>query len=195
VSFSCPASGFFNVMKAPWSSSLELGAVNVGVEATAQDSAAYLLSEAQAFPFREGAFFGNLFAEKELAAEVTVTPNRTGGGDGTRTISPSLVTGSVYPDMYVCHDPGWEQGAAYATHRVCALPGLNANCAATAVGSCERVEASCATPDADSALSGGAYDDCQDSDNNIWSEPVTVFLNGPCDLMPAGQPLLCKRTP
>ncbi len=195
ASFTCPPSGFFNVMKAPRSSWQALGSVNVEVLATEENEAAYRLSEAQAFPFREGAFYGNLFSKKKLAAEVTVTPNRTGVGDGTRTISPSLVVGSVYPDMYVCHDPEWEQGAAYATHRVCALPGLNANCAATAVGPCNGGAASCATSDAGPVLGDGDYDGCQDLSGVTWNDPVTVFLNGPCDLMPAGQPLLCKRIP
>jgi hypothetical protein len=90
--------------------------------------------------------------------------------------------------MYVCTAPEWSQGDAYATHRVCALPEQNANCAATVVGSCEL----CGTADAPPVLGDGDYGNCRDPHDNIWAEPVTVFLHSPCDLMPAGQLGLCS---
>jgi hypothetical protein len=189
LSFACPASGFFNVMKAPKDSTQQLGTMTVGVEQTPSNGAVYPLSEEQAFPFREGAFYGNLFTGR-LASEVTVI-RPTGLGDGTRVLSRSLFPGSVYSDMYVCHDPEWTAGAAYATHRVCAVPSQSANCAATVVGSCATV---CATSDAPPALGDKDYGSCQDGLQRLWSEPVTVFLNGPCDLMPVDQPGLCGRT-
>ncbi|MDY7228353.1 hypothetical protein [Hyalangium rubrum] len=191
VSFQCPASGYFNVMMAPWNSTESLGLLYVGEDSTAQN-AAYPVSEAQAFRIREGAFYGNLFT-RGVAAEVTVIPSKTGRGDGAREITHSLMSGSVYPQMYVCHDPGWVQGAAYATHRVCAIPDMGANCAAKLVGSCQAPTTGCGTFDAPPVTGDGDYDDCKDPDLTTWSEPVTVYLNGPCDLMPAGQVNLCKR--
>ena len=163
-------------MKAPVDPADPLGTVNVAV--SLDPNATYPVSETVAFPYREGAFYGNLFTSN-LAAEVTVIPSKT-GGDGTQQISRSLVSGSVYPEMYVCPDPGWTQAAAYATHRVCALPNQGANCAATVLDSCNRV---CGTSDAAPVLGDGDYGTCKSPQGTLWPEPITVFLHSPCDLM------------
>jgi hypothetical protein len=191
VSFSCPVGGFFNVMKAPWDSSQDLGTVSVavGLEQPPMPTGRYPVPEKAAFPFREGAFYGNLFTDG-VASEVTVIPSRA-GGDGTQLISRPLVAGSVYPKMYVCPDPEWTEAAAYATHRVCSLPNQSSNCAATVVGSCDTV---CSTSDAPPVAGDGDYGSCQGPlQSGTWTEPVTVFLNGPCDVMPGGMSGLCHR--
>jgi hypothetical protein len=185
VSFSCPDSGYFNVMKAPWDSSKQLGVVSVDVEPAEQNQPEYRLPEEKVFRVREGAFYGNLFTD-HVAAEVTVITGQD-GGDVTVQINPSVVHGSVYPEMYVCHDPAWEDGVAYATNRVCALPNDKSNCAATVVGACDKI---CGTSNPQGY---GDYGKCEDPKANTWNDPVTVFLNTPCDLTSADTPWLCNQ--
>jgi len=188
VGFKCPVSGYFSIMKAPVDPSQQLGDVQVEVAPSSQ--AKYPLSEAQAFRIREGAFYGNLFTDG-VKAEVTVIPNYEGGEESYVSISKSQIEGSVYPEMYVCYDPQWVRGGAYAKHRVCALPGSSANCAARIVGSCQDF---CFSSDGAPVLGDGDYASCQNPlRNKTWEDSVTVFLNGRCDLMPASEPGLCAR--
>lgn len=188
VAFTCPPSGNFNVMLAPWARGTSTVAV-VGVEEGA--SVAYGLSEQQAFRHREGAFYGTLFDAKALAATVYVARGKVYGKGQT-------VQGSVYRKMFSCYEPAWSAGLAYSTHRVCALPSEDPlNCAATVAGPCWDVEAShslCAKDDGTVVrLGDGDYEGCRDPSGHTWNEPVTVFLHGACDLAPAGRADVCRR--
>lgn len=194
VSFSCPAEGYFNVMKAPWDSQ-QSGWVGVQVEEETRANAEYALSEARAFAFREGAFYGTIFDPNALGATVEVVNHGVKGKDQT-------VVGSVYQRMYSCYDAEWDEGLAMATHRVCASPEEGHDCAATVTGTCvapkseERVSSMCATSDGGEVVGDGDYEECQDSEEGTtWYEPVTVFLNAACDMMPPGSADLCARTP
>jgi hypothetical protein len=43
-------------------------------------------------------------------------------------------------------------------------------------------------------LSGdGDFERCRDPGNTVWGEPVTVYLNGACDLVDDQHRDLCKR--
>lgn len=209
VSFRCPSSGTFNAMTAPY---LSTQSATVRVEArgatsgspdiitfgakgpggTTRSSVAYRLSEAQAFSSREGAFYGTLFDPNALAAApVEVLP-----GAEFATNKEQVVTGPVFLRMHSCYDPAWLNGAAYASHRVCAQPSSGANCAASVVGPCIDLEnptlSVCEQNDAEGVRSGDYdYGRCHDGEGTLWTEPVTSFLNAPCNMDPAGT--WCQR--
>lgn len=193
VTFMCPAEGYFNVMKAPWSST-QSGAVTVEVEPETPAKSEYALDEQEAFTVREGAFYGTIFDPGALAVTVEVVKGEVKGKN-------AVVTGSVYQRMFSCYDAGWDEGLANATHRLCALPSDGQNCAATPMGTCvaalesEEDRSVCATSDGPVVEGDGDYEACIDTDGTTWYEPVTVFLNAACDLMPAGTPDLCVRSP
>lgn len=196
VTFTCPASGDFNVMTAPWDSTTA-GQAEVQVEEETLAATAYRISEEQSFRYREGAFFGTLFDSEALGANVFV--RTTSKGKASVEGKAAVVAGSVYQKMFSCYDSRWDKGNAYSTHRVCALPDSGENCAATVVGPCVDPESQdnsvCAQDDGNRVRRGdGDFEQCTDPRERVlWNEPVTVFLNGPCDLSPAGQPDLCLR--
>jgi hypothetical protein len=186
VAFTCPAEGYFNVMTAPYNISLKAaGAVQVA------EPDSYRLSEQAVFTVREGAYYGNIFEPDSLANEVHVV------GDAV-VIRDALVAGSVYRRMYSCYDSEWKSGLAHATHRVCALPAANADCAAEVTGTCVDMTSSsfpdsmCETDDGTQVVGDGDFDLCKDTHETLWKEPITVYLNAACDLVSGfGKPSLC----
>ncbi|NNC19989.1 hypothetical protein HJC22_30150 [Corallococcus exiguus] len=195
VNFTCPVSGgYFTVMTAPWDSDAE-GTATVGVSAGVQAP----LSERAVYRVREGAFYGNLFGRDALRDDINVTVTLVAGQKDRYTINRPKGRQSkpVFKDLYSCYDPGWVYGRAYATYRVCALPGTEEDCAATVTGPCwsttPNTPYQCKTQDG-SLLSGdGDFEACMDTSNQVWEEPVTVFLNGACDLVDDQHLQLCKR--
>jgi hypothetical protein len=195
VTFTCPASGDFNVMTAPYDST-QSHSGGVDVETGTPAGTAYGLSEGDVFHYREGAFYGTLFDASALAATVYV--DRAGGVKG----KGQLVQGTVYRKMFSCYAPEWMHGAAYATHRVCALPGSGANCAATVTGACINPQdrsfpaSVCQVEDGPLVSGDGDFERCMDPGKGEWREPITVYLHTPCDLVPdATLSELCVRKP
>ena len=194
VSITCPAQGgYFTVMTAPWSSTAS-GTANVAVSGGAQAP----LSERGVYRVREGAFYGNLFGSAALREDINVTVTldiKRKRYVVNRPTSPQ--SHPIFNDLYACYDPGWVQGMAYATYRVCALPGTNQDCAATVTGPCwganPAVPSQCKTPDGPVLTGDGDFSDCEDPLGNHWMEPATVFLNGACDLVDSEHRALCAR--
>jgi hypothetical protein len=190
VTFTCPASGYFNVMSAPYDSTLT-GNVHVGVELSTPAATSYRLSEKAVFRIREGAYYGNIFDAGALATKVFVDESgRIQGKD-------QVVEGSVYRKMFSCQAPEWTDAAAYASHRVCALPGSGANCAAQPVGDCidyanrAYPASKCRKEDGAVVLGDGDFGECYDSAGTLWKEPITVFLHEPCGLTPGASSSTC----
>ncbi|WP_375760852.1 hypothetical protein [Corallococcus exercitus] len=195
VSFSCPASGgYFTVMTAPWDSAAE-GTANVGFTTGVQAP----LSERGVYRIREGAFYGNLFGKEALRGDINVTVTQDVWKRNGYVVNrpPSPQTDPIFKDLYACYDPGWVYGMAYATYRVCALPGSNEDCAAKVTGPCWTDDPvathRCELQDGSLLAGDGDFEKCHDSSNNLWMEPVTVYLNGACDLVDAKHRDLCKR--
>jgi hypothetical protein len=181
VTFTCPASGHFNVMSAPYSTT-QAGSVTVAVETGTPAATSYRLSEKAVYRIREGAYYGNIFDSTALATKVYVDDNgRVIGKEQT-------VQGSVYRKMFSCQAPEWTNEAAYAAHRVCALPGSGANCAARPVGDCfnptNPLASRCKKEDGAVVWGDGDFEECYDSEGALWKEPITVFLYEACGLMP-----------
>ncbi|MFL5353439.1 hypothetical protein [Archangium sp.] len=181
VSFTCPASGFFNVMAAPYDST-QVGTVSVGVETGTSANTRYRLSEAEVYPVREGAYYGNIFDASALAATVYVEEG------GRIQGKEQVVKGAVYKKMFSCQAPEWSDAAAYATHRVCALPGSESNCAARSTGVCidwtnrGYPASKCGKDDGTVVDGDGDFEECYDSYGEQWKEPVTVFLHETCGM-------------
>ncbi|WNG41138.1 hypothetical protein F0U61_51130 [Archangium violaceum] len=190
VTFTCPASGEFNVMTAPFDSALS-GTAHVGVETGTPAGTSYGLSEKAVFSYREGAFYGTLFDASALAAKVFVNE------EGVVVGKEQRIKGSVYTKMFSCHAPEWSQGMAYATSRVCAQPGTGLDCAATVTGACftpwdQNFPASvCEVEDGPLVSGDGDFERCMDPAKGMWKEPITVYLHAPCDVVSAKNPELC----
>lgn len=190
VTFTCPASGFFNVMSAPYDSSLT-GSVSVAVETGTPAATSYRLSEKAVYRIREGAYYGNIFDAGALATKVYVEE------EGRIVGKDSVVQGSVYRKMFSCQAPEWTDAAAYASHRVCALPGSGANCAASSVGDCidyanrNYPASKCRKDDGAVVWGDGDFEECYDSTGTLWGEPVTVFLHEACGLTPGVSSSTC----
>jgi hypothetical protein len=175
-------------MKAPYDSSLTAtGTVQVAAPAS------YRLSEGLVFTQREGAYYGNIFDPSALATEVYVEGDRV-------IIRDPVVHGSVYRRMYSCYDSAWTASAASNTYRVCALPSSGSNCAAKVTGACfdkahrNFPDSMCATEDGSRVQGDGDFELCRDDTNVLWTEPLTVYLNGACDVVSgSGMPGLCQR--
>lgn len=181
ATFTCQASGHFNVMSAPYSST-QTGSVAVEEETGTSASTRYPLSEQEVFRIREGAYYGDIFDSKALAGKVYVEEN------GRIVGKEQVIQGSVYKKMFSCQAPEWSNAAAYASHRVCALPGSGANCAAQPVGNCfdytNSTASKCKKEDGAVVWGDRDFEQCYDSDDNLWTEPITVFLYEPCGLTP-----------
>ncbi|HYO70081.1 MAG TPA: hypothetical protein VEU33_28795 [Archangium sp.] len=181
VTFTCPASGHFNVMSAPYDSTLT-GSVSVAVETGTSAGTSYRLSEKAVYRLREGAYYGNIFDSTALATKVYVDESgRVVGKEQT-------VQGSVYRKMFSCQAPEWSNDAAYGAHRVCALPGSGANCAARVVGDCISYTtpsaSKCKKEDGAVVWGDGDFGECSDPAGALWKEPITVYLYEACGLTP-----------
>ncbi|MDC0712197.1 hypothetical protein POL68_27265 [Stigmatella sp. ncwal1] len=198
--FTCPPSGYFNVMTAPTISSAQAsGTVDVAA------AGGYRLSEAEVFPVREGAYYGTIFDAKALAIEIRMDgPHAVAVDVVTNQVlglaSAASVSGSVYRKMYSCYDSNWTNGYAAATYRVCADPSNVEDCAALVMGACRDAAApafpgsKCATDDGPMVVGDGDYEGCRSNDNALWMNPVTVFLHAPCDVLGGYKnPTLCQR--
>lgn len=195
VRFTCPANGgYFSVMTAPWDSDAP-GTANVAVTPGVQAP----LSERGVYRIREGAFYGNLFGKDALRDDINVTVTLATGTRDKYVVNrpPSRQTKPIFKDLYACYDPGWVYGQAYATYRVCALPGTHEDCAATVTGPCWTDDSvathRCETQDGPLLSGDGDFERCKDPTNATWKEPVTVYLNGACDLVDEQHRDLCKR--
>lgn len=100
------------------------------------------------------------------------------------------VKGSVYRKMFSCQAPEWTSALAYATYRVCALPGSGSNCAATPTGLCidpnnhSYPASRCHKEDGLLVSGDGDFEECADTAGTYWNQPITVYLHEPCELMP-----------
>ncbi len=129
----------------------------------------YPAAEQQVFGFLEGAFFGNLFDWRKL-----IEPQQNPGG-------------LPYEDVHACYSFGnQELGVAYLNSRICALP--EGRCFLHPPQPCQAIdmrEDRCRW-----SADEGAYRACLGSAGEPF-EPITTYLNGPCDLI--GEGALCDK--
>lgn len=137
-------------------------------------------TEPDDFPWREGAFFGDLFTKLHPGIDIYVDDMGVVQGRGA-----FQVLGSIYPSMWSCWSDVWTEPEAYQRDRVCA--GGHANCAATPVGACRDgiVAPDRCKLDDGLAMGDRDYQECSSPDARIWNHAITVFLADPCDLVGA----------
>lgn len=150
------------------------------------------------FPWREGAFYGDVFDPSSLADGVNVFVDGNGEVHGRKDVK---VVGSIYKNMNACVSSVWTYPEALAKDRVCA--GGGTNCAAVSTGACRYHQSmnpkfQCGTHD-DPATGYGDkdYQGCKGPATptpKVWKNAITVFLADPCALYPKGNGDACKVT-
>jgi len=195
VAFTCPASGFFSVMLAPYSSAESADGI---VESST--TAIFPVPQTLAYTIREAAFYGNLFSPAALDQSVNVRIEEATGSVLGR--EEALRVPTAFHSAWTCYDSGWTTAQAYAYHRVCATPDdatptMSRGCTAHVVGGCRFYP----PPDPSfmcefdrRGVMFPNYDDygkCHGSDGSTWYQPMTVFLYGACDI--PGQQGFCER--
>jgi hypothetical protein len=174
VTFTCPANGpvlngsqrgYYSVMIAPGNgassrrpSSPVPKAVKDGVVDTRRT---YPAREVDVFTYREGAFYGNLFS---TSAKLDTNPTMLSG------------------DTYACFGERWADGLATFADRFCALDAVCFD--HTPMGCFQPKGDRC---ESDSGMPGEFYERCSGiavppARPAEWAAPITVYLNGPCDL-------------
>ncbi len=213
VVFPCPSSGAFTVMVGGFNEAVPYTAV-AAAESLSGAEVIYPADADDAFPVREGAFYGNLFASLNPKVHLTGSPTTPvfqvdpAGGGHTGWDSPEL---HIFEDAWACHDPAWDPHDAYLHARLCAVqqvlrPDDDGNmvwddvtlCMARSLGPCNDVAYDdpgnrCLVLDG-SPVGDGDYDRCRGGApvskvGRAW--PMTVFLHDSCDLLPASEHWLC----
>jgi hypothetical protein len=183
IVFQCPDDGSYAVMAGP-----EQSGDPVALKLLAS-TGQFPASELVVFDRREGAYFGSMLDPNEYSPMVSASVNAAGV---VVYDVPNLPTGMVVVNesMYACHDMDWDDAAAYATDRLCARVMDSNNetatlCAANPLGACYGPAGSICAVD-DTGMDGdGDFDACT-GDGALWGNPITVFLDHPCDLAGPG---------
>jgi hypothetical protein len=180
--------GYFSVMAAPQAPLPTDAGVDAGMDAGTNLTFSftfpgeYPAPEVDAFTYREGAFYGNLFDSKPT--EPLFLPE----------------------DLFACYSDTWTCGLALMTGRFCAGAGASSALCQDAGGVPAQVNG-CFDQDVPRPCSGGADPTCQSGDGGpadyyqlcaggsggcAWSLPITVYLNHPCDLLPSDEKQNCQ---
>jgi hypothetical protein len=161
VTFTCPLSGTYSVMIAPYRSD---GVIN-GTEVVSANAGVYPSSELQTFTLREGGWFGSIFEPSGLGAGLGthMTPNHT-------LVDSTAAPPVIFKDMHGCYSDTWTDSAAQLTSRMCLTS--SAMCAIDVIGACAD---KCAVLDGPEVVGDGDYHGCSD----VWQWPVTTFVNHP----------------
>lgn len=143
--------------------------------------------EIKQFPWREGAFFGDVFGHLADGIDVHVDENGELVGD-----SFQIDDQPMYTNMYACYSDVWTTPEAYLHDRICAGGGVN--CVAAQVGDCLGHPTyapnmnRCATDDDGPEYGEGDYQFCEDHTGSgvIWENALTVWLEEPCAVVSEG---------
>lgn len=183
VNFTCPASGYFSVMSAAYNSSSTATTTSVVVKYNFWTKPKYPQTEAKVFPWREAAFYGNMFDPAYLKADIYVDDDGfVHGREGLK------VEGSIYSNMWACWSNNWNWATAYMNLRVCGGP-FAVNCAATPVGACQDyydasfAKFQCVLDDGPVVPGDRDYQDCRGGSGAEFKFPITTTLNSPCDIV------------
>ncbi|XXF77698.1 hypothetical protein P2318_32310 [Myxococcaceae bacterium GXIMD 01537] len=199
VTFTCPDSGQYSVMSAPYfRASTQTSWVTPAT--TGAGALSYPYGSYAAFAshtFREGAFYGNIFDPSALAADVTVSAN-----GGLVIDAKGLTKGApMYQRMYACHGRAWTSGTAALARRLCAndAEGDLYACAAEATGPCEAGSTDprprrCDEDDGSLVRGDGDFEKCRDPEGRTYTSPITTFLRTPCSTLSKEQQQVCTET-
>jgi hypothetical protein len=189
LTFGCPLGQTYSVMVR--------GSSSIPTITTKGSNTGYPADEADVFGFREGAFYGNLFAWGTMPWTCFVDPDHPEGqfvdNDNEHLYCTDLnVTNAIpYPNAYACYTVGTERagdsksGAAYLNSRMCDEPDGGYKCFphdpsrcwinGSSAGKCQW------DPDR------GVFHDCVAGDGTTTTyQAITTYLNGTCDLSRGG---------
>ncbi|MFP2909531.1 hypothetical protein ACLESD_31705 [Pyxidicoccus sp. 3LFB2] len=197
ATFTCPATGTYSVMSAPYSRGTPPGSW-VWSQAYSMWPGTYPAAPFGAFTFREGAFYGNLFDPSALSVEVLLNQD---------TFQPYLskpgFQGYPYQKVFACHSRDWVSGDSHLSSRICANTDVSGDtgyaCLARTVGPCEPGSTSTRSPrcdvnDGSKVYGDGDFESCRDEAGIAYPAPVTTYLRSPCDLLPASAQQVCTMT-
>jgi hypothetical protein len=197
IEFACPTEppigGYYSVMTRPITG---VFSKYRPIVIKVAGSGTYPATEKEAFTFREGAFYGNLFKPGELMWSCEV------GDDFKQVCKPTpgnegaeAETSLPYKDVYACYtsaqqkdSEGEKMGAAYLNNRICDRPDLKKGCFFHKPNRCyytdpetnEKKGAHCKW-----VSDAGFFQDChgQGDKADTTYQPITMYLNDPCHLI------------
>jgi hypothetical protein len=191
--FKCPSYGAYGVMVQP-----ATAGSTFTVEVAAAPSATYPAAETDVFPFREAAFFGNLFEPSQLTRHreiiisggkpVLKVERRSGAAGAAQSLCRAGAINNIpYQHVYACYSLqdtragskdiqlSDQSGVANLNDRVCA----------TATSSCFPNPPESCTTHCQWNQSTAAYEGC--SSSGPVYPAITTFLDAPCSLVGARQ--------
>lgn len=185
LGFTCPPSGYYSVMSGPQTS----GGPGVAEPAAqASGPAKYPAPEADVFTWQEGAFYGSLWGPGSLHPGIVAGMNNVDSLGNFQPAPPVL--GSVFQKAFACTGRFWTDQEAYMRDRICA--GSDQDCAATSVGACDTSNDNtpscpprhlCSITDGPMVSGDGDFHGCTGTGGMAWANPISVYLNGPGDVI------------
>ena len=130
----------------------------------------YPSTERETFSYEEAAFYGNLFSFKG-------TDQRRGA--------------VLYGSMYACYSEVSNTADNQLADRLCGDPNAGVQCFPNRPGPCYPPPPA-GRCDSRSAGGGPSYDTCHET-SGVWDQPITVYLNDPCDLSDTSKGCLLAR--
>jgi len=193
VTFTCPANGpivaghqtgYFSLMMAPQDPKLmsipAMGPTSIEARVDHAAPAApfhYPSTEKETFTYEEAAFYGDMsFSTADIKQRQEIQ-------------SP------LYGTMYACYSETSNTTDDELADRLCGDPSFGHLCFPNTPGPCYPPPAGrCETR---LAGVGPSYDQCHEATPTArtWGQPITVYLNNPCDLSNASKGCLLARTP
>jgi len=213
IAFDCPTGfgGYYSVMTRPTQTGGIQSVVPVSPRLVQMGgSGTYPANSKDIFTFREGAFYGNLFAPNELSLSCEMIddiqrkcspiPDTAGVIEwcDTRTLATTATCAPIqtvpYGNVYACYSLAQQQdsqgsgadetGIAYLNDRICDEPDPHADCFLHPPKRCFYTDAvTNASIGAHCQWTGdGAYHQCKGMDGTSYLT-ITTYLNKPCDLL------------
>jgi hypothetical protein len=169
--------GVFSVMAAPHD-------VHNSLYALPASNVASVLSPASVkdvYTEFEAVWFGNIFAADGLVPGANTRSVDLATGAIMDSKPGAVFAAPIYTHMYYCGGPELTYPVAYATQRLCALPGNSENCAAKYLNPCTSY---CTGP-----LDQGGYTNCT-GDDGVTYYPLASYLYENCDVEGASCPVM-----
>ena len=187
VVFPCPTTGDFSIMVGPLNSPDPTDAL-----AGADSADSFPGPEVNVFANVEMAVYGNPFQSSQInphILDVQVDPDTGMVENDDQELS--IREGPIFMNMWSCWARQWTAAQAYLAHRLCGVPGIS-NCIAHMLDACFRTSAADSQCNVEDGGEGD-FEQCRDSVGNVWMNPITTYLNQPCDALTSRDTNFCQR--
>jgi hypothetical protein len=198
LTFTCPASLDYSVMVHTTGTPPTIVATSTG--------GVYPANVGEVFNFREGAFFGNMFANPSQLFETCEVPATDPAHQPVCFPANPSVCAAMggcpdvpYTHVYACYTEGVgfdgdDRGAAYMNDRICDNPSADANCFLHRPLRCYYGNATTnQLHGSHCAWDGAVFSNCHGADGTDATiyPPVTTYLNDRCDVI--GDQTICDE--